>query len=251
MSRDLRLNKALARAGICSRRDADGLIFSGRVKINDEVVMKPGTRVDPARDRLSLDGRLLSLDTEIERSPVYVMLNKPVQVVTTMQDPGGRTSVTDLLPAALNKLRLFPVGRLDYFSQGLLILTNDGDLAHSLTHPSKKIPKVYKVRLRGDLTRGKLHYMRRGMVLQEGVNLAPVEVKILQKKNDTVLAKMTLIQGVNRQIRRMCRDLDLVILSLVRISQGPLSLGKLKSGEWRYLKPREVRMLQNYTKSSL
>ncbi|EFI34939.1 RNA-binding S4 domain protein [Desulfonatronospira thiodismutans ASO3-1] len=247
MSREMRLNKALARAGICSRRRADGLVFSGRVKVNDEVVREPGIRVDPEKDSIIVDGRPVKIETEQERELVHVMLNKPVQVVTTTSDPGGRAKVTDLLPDRLRRMRLFPVGRLDYFSRGLLILTNDGDLAHSLTHPSRKIPKVYRVKMRGDLSKKKLQIMRRGMVLSEGEKLAPVEVKILQQTRDSVLAEMTLVQGINRQIRRMCRDLDMVVLSLVRIRQGPLALGELKPGEWRYLEPGEVSQLRKWS----
>ncbi len=244
MSRDLRLNKALARAGVCSRRKADELVFSGRVKVDEKVVCEPGARVDPEKDRVSVDGRPVKIETEQEREFVHVMVNKPVQVMTTTSDPRGRAKVTDLLPDSLNRLRLFPAGRLDYFSQGLLILTNDGDLAHSLTHPSRKIPKVYRIKMRGELGKKKLQTMRRGMVLREGEKLAPVEVKILQQTGDSTLAEMTLVQGVNRQIRRMCRDLDLVVLSLVRIRQGPLALGELKPGEWRYLEPRELSLLK-------
>ncbi|WP_291318505.1 pseudouridine synthase [Desulfonatronospira sp.] len=244
MSPNLRLNKALARAGVCSRRKADDLVFSGRVKVNEEVAQEPGSRVDPERDKISVDDRPVRLLPDEERRLAYVMMNKPVQVVTTMSDPGGRVKVTDLLPDSLRYLRLFPVGRLDYFSQGLLILTNDGDLAHRLTHPSRKTPKVYRVKMRGELSKKKLQVMRQGMELSEGEKLAPVEVKILQQTRNSILAEMTLVQGINRQIRRMCRDLDLVVLSLVRIRQGSLALGDLKPGEWRYLEPGEVSSLK-------
>ncbi len=250
MSLELRLNKALARAGICSRRKADELVFSGRVKVNEETVREPGTRVDPEKDSIIVDGRPVRLLPDKERELVHVMMNKPVQVLTTMSDPGNRAKVTDLLPDRLRRLRLFPVGRLDYFSQGLLILTNDGGLAHSLTHPSRKIPKVYRIKMRGELGKKKLQTMRRGMLLREGEKLAPVEGKILQQTRDSTLAEMTLVQGVNRQIRRMCRDLNLVVLSLVRIRQGPLALGDLKSGEWRYLEPEEVSRLRKWSSTT-
>ena len=241
---ELRLNKALARSGVCSRRKADELIQSGRVTLNEQVVREPGIKVNPEKDSLQVNGRKIRLNQLFERDPVYVMLNKPVQVVTTMHDPQGRTKVADLLPENLKKLRLFPVGRLDYFSQGLLILTNDGDLAHRLTHPSTKVPKVYLVEVRGSLTRSKIRLLRGGMVLKEGERLAPVKVEVIKSLNDQTSLKMTLTQGLNRQIRRMCRDLDLTVLSLIRVRQGPVSLEGLKSGQWRMLKSSETRALR-------
>ncbi len=241
---ELRLNKVLARSGVCSRRKADQLIQSGRVTLNEQVVRKPGIKVDPEKDRLQVNGRAIRLDLLDNRELVYVMLNKPVQVVTTMHDPQGRPKVADLLPENLKKLRLFPVGRLDYFSQGLLILTNDGDLAHRLTHPSTNISKVYLVEVRGSLTRNKIRLMRRGMVLKEGERLAPVKVEVIKSLNDHASLQMTLTQGLNRQIRRMCRDLDLTVLTLIRIRQGPVSLEGLKPGQWRMLKSSETGALR-------
>lgn len=244
MRTGLRLNKALARAGVCSRRGADLLIFAGRVKVNDQVVLEPGTRVDPDKDRLQVEGRPVDLREAQKQEPVYVLVNKPVHMVTTLHDPQGRSRITDLLPQHLEKIRLFPVGRLDYFSQGLLLLTNDGDLAYRLMHPSGKLPKVYRVRLRGDLSKEKIRAMRQGMVLREGRRLAPAGVQVRERKGDLAVVDLTLVQGINRQIRRMCRDLDLTVLSLTRVRQGPLVLGDMPPGQWRLLTPREIQALK-------
>lgn len=253
----LRINHFLARAGLCSRRKADELIAAQKVRINGDLAA-PGSRVGPA-DKVSLDGQNIPWPGGEAETPgatgvaakkkqaqfTYILLNKPVQVVSTVSDPQGRTTVLDLLPEELRRLRLFPVGRLDYFSQGLLILTNDGDLTYRLTHPKWHMPKVYHVLVRGRVTESALRAMREGMVLSEGESLAPVECRILRvtPKNDTWL-EMTLHQGINRQIRRMLRDLNLTILVLCRMRHGPLALGDLSKGKWRHLTDEEVRALQ-------
>ncbi len=253
---DLRINHFLARAGLCSRRKADELIAAQKVRINGEIAT-PGSRVTPV-DKVSLDGKNIpwpggksetagTTGAAAEKGQsqfTYILLNKPVQVVSTVSDPQGRTTVLDLLPEDLQSLRLFPVGRLDYFSQGLLILTNDGDLTYRLTHPKWHMPKVYHVLVRGQATESALRAMREGMVLLEGETLAPVECRILRTtpKNDTWL-ELTLHQGINRQIRRMLRDLNLTILVLCRMRHGPLALGDLGKGKWRHLTPEEVRDL--------
>ena len=255
-STNLRINHFLARAGLCSRRKADELIAAQKVRINGEIAA-PGSRVTPA-DKVSLDGKDIPWPGSKSLIPgatgaatekgqtqfTYILLNKPVQVVSTVSDPQGRTTVLDLLPEDLRRLRLFPVGRLDYFSQGLLILTNDGDLTYRLTHPKWHMPKVYHVLVRGRVTESALRAMREGMVLSEGENLAPVECRVLRvtPKNDTWL-EMILHQGINRQIRRMLRDLNLTILVLCRMQHGPLALGDLGKVQWRHLTAEEVRVL--------
>ncbi len=250
-SSSLRINHFLARAGLCSRRKADELIAAQRVRLNGAIAA-PGDRVT-ADDKVTLDNKAVpwpetanaASDAPAGGKFAYILLNKPVQVVSTVRDPQGRTTVLDLLPEELRSLRLFPVGRLDYFSQGLLILTNDGDLTYRLTHPKWHMPKVYHVLVRGRVTESALRAMRDGMVLSEGESLAPVDCRILRTtpKNDTWL-EMILRQGINRQIRRMLRDLNLTILVLARVKQGPLELGELESGKWRHLSAEEVRALQ-------
>lgn len=238
----MRLNKALASAGLCSRRQADVLIERGSVTVNGHVVTELGCKVDTERDSISVDGR--PLPQAQSHDLTYLMVNKPVQVVTTVHDPQGRETVLDLLPSRFRAQRLFPVGRLDFFSEGLLLLTNDGELTNRLTHPRWHLPKVYYVRVRGNLTAAKLEIMRRGMRLAEGERLAPVEVERIHGDASSSLLQMTLHQGINRQIRRMCRDLDLTVLRLSRIAQGPLELGNLEIGQCRPLTSAELRKLR-------
>ena len=233
---NLRLNKALAHSGIASRRAADTMIQEGRVAVNGEVVNEPGTRVNVATDTVYVDGKALLFDQSARKT--YLLCNKPVQVVATVKDPQGRKTVMDLLPDTFRKERLYPVGRLDYFSEGLLLLTNDGEMTLRLTHPRYHLPKVYHVTVREKPSGAVLEIMRRGMTLAEGEKLAPIQVTLLPDKN--FLLEMTLNQGVNRQIRRMCRDLDLTILRLVRLSAGPLHLGDLPLGAIRALTPQEL-----------
>ena len=239
---DMRLNKALAAAGICSRRAADDLIAAGAVTLNGQVVTEPGTRMDPERDVLTCNGVPVRPPQPGERAYTYILLNKPVQTVTTAKDPEGRATVLDILPAHLKDRRLFSVGRLDYFSEGLLLLTDDGELTNRLTHPRHHLPKVYEVQLRELPVEEELRRMRRGMTLDEGERLAPVEAEIISQK--PVMLRLVLHQGINRQIRRMCRDLRLTILRLRRVKLGPLRLGDLPVGESRPLTVEEATALR-------
>ncbi len=245
MAEGIRLNKALADAGVCSRRAADSLVFSGQVSVNGIVADSPGIKVFPG-DKLEVGGRVLRAGAA---EPLcWLMLNKPVHVVSTASDPQGRPTVLDLVPEQWRCLRLYPVGRLDYFSQGLLLLSNDGELANRLTHPRWHLPKTYRVLVRPekgeDSVEEALGAMSRGMTLAEGERLLPVECSRLPWKGRGVLLELVLRQGVNRQIRRMCRDLSLTVLRLRRIAEGPLSLGSLPEGSVRPLAPGEVRALR-------
>lgn len=239
---EVRLNKYLADAGIASRRGADALIQAGRVKVNGAVQREPGTRVVPGRDEVACDGKPVRGSRGAE--PVYIMLHKPAHTVTTVRDPQGRKTVLDLLPRDLRALRLFPVGRLDYMSEGLLLLTNDGEVTLRLTHPSHEHPKRYEVLVREAVPENAMRVMRQGMRLEEGEELAPVDAEARALGNGNTLLRMTLRQGVNRQIRRMCRDLGLTILRLKRVGLGPLNLGDLASGKWRRLDAAEIRSLK-------
>jgi 23S rRNA pseudouridine2605 synthase len=241
----LRLNKAIASSGVCSRRKADELIRSGRVRVNERRVTELGRRIDPHRDRVRVDGRIVQPSGGDPQQHAYVALYKPVRVVSTLRDPQGRRTVLDLLPEDLRALRLLPVGRLDYMSEGLLLLTTEGELVNRLIHPSRHVPKGYRVVVSGDPEERKLERMRSGMQLREGERLAPVDVRMVQEMEaGRALLEMTLYQGVNRQIRRMCRDLGLKVHRLVRVSQGPVSLGSLRPGQCRRLGRREVRELR-------
>ncbi|GKI11011.1 ribosomal large subunit pseudouridine synthase B [Desulfovibrionaceae bacterium] len=235
MTNGVRLNKVIAAAGLCSRRKADELILAGQVRINGTLEENPARRVLPG-DRIAVNDRELAAAQEY----YYLLLHKPVQTVCTVNDPEGRPTVMAYLPPEVRHLRLYPVGRLDYFSEGLLLLTNDGELAQRLTHPRHHQPKTYEVLIRGSVPETALAVMRRGMRLDEGQALLPVDVEAKTAENGNTLLRMVLRQGVNRQIRRMCRDLGLTILRLRRVAQGPLALGNLKPGAARALTTGEV-----------
>jgi 23S rRNA pseudouridine2605 synthase len=250
LEKPLRINKAIARAGVCSRRGADGLISRGAVKVNGVVVLERGLLLSPS-DVLEVEGRRVEfrvLGTPA-RSYLYVMLHKPAQVMCTVRDPEGRRTVLDLLEGKYAGRRIYPVGRLDYFSEGLLLLTDDGDLAGRLMHPRRHLPRRYELLARtgpGGIPEAFLDKMRGGMTLAEGDKLAPVEVKRLRfmAGRGEELVELTLYQGVNRQIRRMCRDLGLTVLRLVRVGEGPLVLGGLGKGLCRELTELELRELR-------
>ena len=234
-----RLNKVIAEAGCCSRRKADELIFAGRVAVNGEVETHAGRRICPD-DEVSVDGKPLAGAQQM----LYLMLHKPVHVVSTAADPQGRQTVLSLVARAYPGVRLFPVGRLDYFSEGLILLTNDGRLAQRLMHPRHHLPKEYEVLVRNVVTQKALQSMRSGMRLAEGEELLPVEVTARSTSSGCTLLRMVLRQGVNRQIRRMCRDLGLTILRLRRVAIGPLQLGKLGTGQYRLLEESELAALR-------
>lgn len=239
----VRLNKYLAEAGLASRRGADALIQAGRVAVNGLVQREPGTRVVPGLDAVLLDGTPVAARDDAQAC--YVMLHKPVHTVTTVSDPQGRKTVMALLSDDLRGRRLVPVGRLDYMSEGLLLLTDDGEVTLRLTHPSYEHPKKYEVMVREAVPEKSLRVMRLGMRLKEGEKLAPVDVEAMAAGSGGTLLRMTLRQGVNRQIRRMCRDLNLTILRLRRVEQGPLRLGGLEPGKWRFLTAEEIGKLKS------
>ena len=242
----IRLNKYIAQCGIASRRSADELVFNGRVTVNGIVAESPGIKVDPGEDTITVNGKLAILPGK--NTDVTILLHKPVETVTTANDPQGRTTVLDLLPKRLKELRPFPIGRLDYFSEGLLLLTTDGDLCYRLTHPKYHLPKVYLATIRGTVPDTALNTMRQGMTLKEGDQLAPAKVRLKKPVAGTQQLEITLIQGINRQIRRMCEELGLTILRLKRIGQGPISLGDLKRGQFRELDEKEVLALRKAVK---
>lgn len=235
----IRLNKLIADSGFCSRRKADALIAAGQVTVNGEVCRDLATRPD-GNATIAINGKPLAT----RQKHVYLLLNKPVHVVSTASDPQGRTTVLDLLPKSWAGMRLYPVGRLDYFSEGLLLLTNDGQLAHRLMHPRFHLPKRYEVLVRGNVAQAALEEFRAGMILPEGERLMPVAVEARQSGNGDTLLKLELRQGINRQIRRMCASAGLTILRLMRTGEGPLELGNLTSGKVRILSAAELAQLR-------
>jgi len=227
-----RLQKILSEMGIASRRKAEELILEGRITVNGQVATL-GMKADPGRDHLKLDGKLL-----LRPEPkVYIMFNKPKSVVTTLHDPEGRPAVKDFFKKI--KYRVFPVGRLDYDSEGLLLLTNDGDFAQSLLHPSKKIFKTYLVKVKGEPEEVKIDKVRKGIKLTEGVT-APAKIKRLRKTENNTWFEMTIYEGRKRQIRRMFMEIRHPVLKLKRIKIGSLSLGDLEPGAYRFLTAEEI-----------
>ena len=248
-SNTLRLNKALSVAGFCSRRKADELIKQGKIEINGDLVTEPGIKVDPHSDKVEVQGKKVDIFTPAEVDYTYILLNKPIQVISSTQDPQGRETVLDILPTALKSKKLVPAGRLDYMSEGLLLLSNDGDFINKITHPGFEIPKKYLLRIKEEVDNKKIEQLENGMTLRDGEKLAPVQVDMLKKeKSGSSLLELVLHQGKNRQIRRMCLDLDLTILKLQRTQQGPIELASLRPGEFRYLTEKEVNELKHLAK---
>jgi 23S rRNA pseudouridine2605 synthase len=235
-----RLQKILSHAGISSRRAAEALIRAGRVSVNGRTVTELGTRANPHRDRIAIDGKPL----RAAAPPAYILLNKPVGVVTTLADPQGRPTVRDLLVGV--RQRVFPVGRLDYHSAGLLLLTNDGDLALRLTHPRYAVKKTYQVKVKGHPAPEQLAALAKGVRLPDGVS-APASVRVLAVRDRKAWLEITLAEGRNREVRRMCEAVGLPVEKLVRVALGALKLGTLSVGAWRHLRPDEVEKLRAAT----
>ena len=236
-----RLQKYLARAGVASRRHAETLMRAGRVRVNGQVATEPGSKILPGVDEVSVDGRPVALST----SKVYVALHKPAGVVTTASDPQGRQTVVDLLPDKLRSQRLFPVGRLDLDSEGLLLLTNDGDFALRLTHPRYEQEKEYHALVQRRPSPAALELLRRGLLLPgETRPTAPAQARLLRPgENQTTWLAVTLREGRKRQVRRMLEAVGHPVLRLVRVRVGPLKLGDLQPGRWRFLTAEEVARL--------
>jgi len=231
-----RLQKILSGAGVASRREAETFITAGRVAVNGTVVMELGSKADPDKDRITLDGKPLRL--KLER--VYLLLYKPAGYVTTLKDPEGRPTVTDLLKGVGE--RVYPVGRLDYNTEGLLLLTNDGDWANRLAHPRHEVEKEYLVKVRGRVTPDQLKRLADGVKLDDGTT-APARVRIVHESERNSRLTITIHEGRYRQVRRMCEAVNLTVASLKRTRYGLLELGELRPGEFRRLTPLEVKQL--------
>ena len=229
-----RLQKVLARAGLGSRRACEELIVAGRVAVNGEVAGL-GRRVDPDHDHVTVDGVTLPVRPGL----VYYLLNKPAKVVTTAHDPEGRPVVVDLVPP---EPRVFPVGRLDWDTEGLLLLTNDGELAHGLTHPSRGVPKTYLAEVAGVPGRAALRRLREGVDLDDG-RTAPARARLAQATPNGAALEVVIHEGRNRQVRRMCEAVGHPVRRLVRTRFGPLRDHRLAPGEWRPLTQGEIRAL--------
>lgn len=236
----MRLQKFLARAGVASRRGSEDLMSAGRVRVNGVVVTELGTKVDPLTDSVSVDGKPVSLSD----TPVTLMLHKPCGYVTTMYDPQGRPTVAQLVPQDRYP-GLFPVGRLDQDTSGLLLFSTDGELGHRLLHPSHHVDKTYRVLVRGKMTDDEIRQLKEGVQLED-ILTAPAQVRILPQQpfdKDVERLELTIHEGRKRQVRRMCSAVGHQVVELERIKFGPLSLGDLGLGLWRELSQEELAAL--------
>jgi len=232
-----RLQKYLARCGVASRRKAEEMIKQGQVRVNQQIVTEMGLQVEPGKDLVEVTGKIV----KPENRKIYLLLNKPLNVVTTLDDPQQREIVTDLLQGIQE--RVYPVGRLDYNSEGLLLLTNDGELAYRLTHPRYQIEKTYLTLVRGQVKEIALNKLRNGVNLEDG-KTQPAVIKILGREQTKTLLEITIKEGRNRQVRRMCDKVGHPVVSLKRIKFGPLDLGNLKPGMYRELTQKEILSLK-------
>lgn len=238
----LRIQKFLSEVGFCSRRKAEKLIIDGKVTVNGRKATI-GDKLKNNKDLVAVDGEKIFIDNR--KIKIYIALNKPRGYVTTMSDELGRKIVTELLQDVPD--RVYPVGRLDKDSEGLLLLTNDGALANALMHPSHSVTKAYRVTVRPSITEEQLIMFSEGIEL-DGKRTLPIDAKVITQEPGRTVVQMVLQEGRNRQIRRMCEELKLTVARLKRISIGPVRLGMLKSGEWRNLTKEEVASLRRVTK---
>lgn len=232
-----RLQKYLASCGVDSRRACEKLIAQGRVQVNGQVVTIQGTKVDPAVDQVTVDGKKVT----IEEKSIYVLLNKPVGYVSTVKDPQNRPTVIDLLQDVQE--RVFPIGRLDYETEGLLLLTNDGELSYRMTHPKFKVVKTYIATIQGCVSSEKLDQLRNGVMLEDG-KTKPAKIKVIRQGKYRTTIEIKIFEGRNRQIRRMCKVIGHPVLELRRTSVDKLTLEGVATGEYRYLNQDEILQLR-------
>ncbi|CAM4225738.1 pseudouridine synthase [Paenibacillus tarimensis] len=239
-----RLQKILAQAGVASRRKCEELILSGKVEVNGEIVTTLGVKADPAADEIKVNGRKIRSETKL-----YLMLHKPKGVITSASDPEGRKVVGDFLPGI--KERVYPVGRLDYDTEGLLLLTNDGEFANLLTHPSHHVPKTYHATVKGVPHGSLLEKLEKGIELEDGMT-APAEIEYQDVDPDSKRStiRITIHEGRNRQVRRMFEAIGHPVILLKRVKFGDLTLQGLPRGKYRHLTPREVKDLMGSSKKT-
>ena len=238
----VRIQKALSDNGVLSRRKAEEYIKEGRITVNGRPA-KIGNPVNPGRDVIAIDGKRVYLSTRTEK--VYLMLNKPRGYVTTMSDEMGRKCVAELCEDAPAKV--YPVGRLDKDSEGLILMTNDGNFANSVMHPSFNISKTYRVTVRPDVDEDILVKLATGVMVDDKMT-APAQVHVITKEPGRVVLQITITEGRNRQVRKMCEAVGLEVARLKRVSVGPIKLGMLKPGTWRELTPAELTAIRNAMK---
>jgi 23S rRNA pseudouridine2605 synthase len=236
-----RLQKILSEMGIASRRTAEEMIMEGRVTVNGRIATI-GMKADPARDHIKVDKKLI-----IRAEPkVYIAFHKPKNVVTSLHDPEGRPTVKDFLKGI--KYRVYPVGRLDYDSEGLLLLTNDGDFAHAVLHPSKKVSKTYQVKVKGKPDEKEVARLRTGINLEDGIT-APAKVKMVRTTETNSWIEMTISEGKKRQIRRMLEKVGHTVLKLKRTRINGIELGRIEPGRYRHLTMEELQKIKQEVSS--
>lgn len=240
-----RLQKLIAAAGISSRRHAEEMIAAGEVTVNGKLVTEPGTKADPARDHIKVRGRLINPLLQA-REKIYLLLNKPRGYLTSLADPEGRPLVSELVPHSLG--RLHPVGRLDFNTEGLLLLTNDGDFTNFITSARNRVAKVYEVKVKGVPPEEAIQRLRRGIVLEDGVRTAPAEIKKVEESETNSWYEVVLHEGRNQQIRRMFDAIGHSVTKLRRVKIGFLKDERLAPKQWRLLTPAEVARFMNSDK---
>jgi len=234
-----RLQKIIARAGLASRREAERWIAEGRITVNGTVVDKLGSQADPFKDSIKIDGKRVKSVAD----PLYYALHKPPGVITTLNDPQHRPDLTPYIARLGEKRRVFPVGRLDYNTTGLLLLTNDGELAMRLAHPRYGVPKLYQVKLSACPTEEELNELRKGIRLDDGM-AAPARVRVIEKLRKNAWVEIEVHEGKKREVRRMFEALNYFVEKLIRIKVGPIALGALPLGELRPLYQSEITALK-------
>jgi len=232
-----RLQKLIAEAGIASRRHAEELIAAGEVTVNGKVITEPGTKADASKDHIKVKGKLIN-PLLAKREKVYVLLNKPKGYLSSVSDPDGRPLVTELLPASLG--RIYPVGRLDFNTEGLLLLTNDGEFTNFITSARNRVEKIYEAKVKGLPPEGSLQRIRRGITLDDGTKTAPAKITKVNETASNAWFEVVLYQGKNQQIRRMFDSIGHSVVKLKRVRIGFLYDERLRPGEWRRLLPSEV-----------
>ncbi len=232
----MRLQKYIAKAGICSRRKAEQMIAEGRVSVNNNLITDMGYKVDISKDKVKVNNKLITLDNY----KIYIALNKPSGVITSVKDEKNRKTVLDLTKDI--KQRIYPVGRLDYDTSGLILLTNDGDIANKLMHPSKKVYKKYLATVEGIPNESELDNLRNGVII-DGKKTAKARAYIADKINEDSVLVIEIYEGRNHQIKKMCEKIGHPVKRLKRVSIGEIELGDLKIGEWRELTERELKFL--------
>lgn len=232
-----RLQKVMSEFGVASRRKCEEIIAAGRVKVNGRLIIEPGCKVDKEKDVIEVDGNIL----KNSESKIYILLNKPVGYITSAKDQFARPTVLDLIKGI--SIRVFPIGRLDYDTEGLLLLTNDGDLTYRITHPKHNIQKTYRALLRGKAGDDEIRKFEEGIAIEDYVT-SPAKLEIVGFSKGNSIVNITIHEGKNRQVRKMCASVGHEVIKLSRIRIGKIGLGTLKTGEWRFLTDSEIKYLK-------